>query len=142
MRREHDLIEFDGDALTTDNLDTVGHALKAHKCFFLNLEIQLGGEADAAHHAQGVVGECHLRVKGRSNDAVLEVGNAVEGVNKLTETAAIQTDSHRINGKVASILVVLQRAILNNGLTRVVAVAFLASPDELDLNFRALTSHH
>ena len=134
VRREHDFVELDGNALATDYLDTVSHALQTHKGFLLNLEVQLGGETDAAHHAQGVIGKRHLGVEGRGNDAVLEVGNAVERVDELAETAAVQTDSHRINGEVAAILVVLERTVLDNGLSRVVAVALLAGTDELDFH--------
>ena len=134
MRCEHDFVELDGDALATDDADAVGHALQALEGFVLNLEIQLGGKADAAHHAQGVVGECHLGVEGRGDDAVLEVGNAVEGVDELSEAAAVQADSHRIDGEVATVLVVLERAVLDDGFARVVAVALLPRTYELDLH--------
>ena len=116
MRREHDFVELDGNALATDNFYTRGHALKTREGLLLDLEVQLGSETDAAHHAQGIVGERHLRVEGRGDDTVLEVGNAVEGVDEFTETTAVQTDSHRIDGEVAAILVVLEGTILDNGL--------------------------
>ena len=116
MRGEDDLVQLVLDALPTDNLDAVGHPFEGLEGLVLYLEVELGGEADAAHHAQGVVGEGDLWVEGRSDDAILEVGQSVEGVNELAETVTVQADGHRVDGEVAAVLVILQRAVLHDGL--------------------------
>ena len=134
----HDFVQFHLDTFGTDNLDTCSHPLQGLEGFVLNLEVQLGGKTNTTHHAQRVVGECHLRVERRGNNAVFEVSNAVEGVDKLSEAIVVQADSHRIDGEVTAILVILQRAVLNNGFARVVAVAFLSRSNEL--YFEALGS--
>ena len=132
----HDFVQLHLDALATDYSDAVSHATESVERLVLYLEIQLGGKANATHHTQRVVRERHLRVQGCGNDAILQVGNAVEGIHQFSEPLLIQTDSHRIDGEVATVLVVLQRAVLHDGLARIVAVALLAGTHELNLYFR------
>ena len=131
MGRHDDLVQLDHDALATHYLDALGHALQPFEGLVLNLEVQLGGEAYAAHHAQGVVAEGDVGVKGRGDDAVLKVGKAVKRVDQLAEAVMVQADGHRVDGEVAPVLVVLQRAVLHDGLARVMAVALTAGADEL-----------
>ena len=132
MRRHHDFVELYLDTLATDNTDAICHALKGLEGFLLNPEVELGSKADAAHHTQGVVAESDFRVEGRSNDAVLEVGNTVKGIYQLTKALTIQTDSHGIDGEVATVLVVFQGTILDDRLARVVAIALATGTDELN----------
>ena len=134
MRREHDFVELDGNTLATDDFDTVRHTLKTSKCRLFNLEIELSGETDATHHTQRVVGKRYLRVEGRGNDAVLKVGNAVEGVDKLTKAGSVQADGHRVDSEITAVLVVFERAVLDNGFARVMAIALLAGSDKLNLH--------
>ena len=70
MLRHHYFIEFYLDALTTDNLDAVGHANEGIKGLLLYLEIQLGSKTDAAHHAQRIIREGNLRIERCSDDAI------------------------------------------------------------------------
>ena len=129
----HDLVQFHLNTLAADDLDAVGHALQSFKRLVFDLEVQLGGKADTTHHAQRVVAERHLWVKWGGYDTILQVGNTIKWVHQLTEASLVQTDSHRIDGEVATVLVVLQRAVLNYRLARIVAVALLTCPHELHL---------
>ncbi len=133
MRGHHDFVQFHLDALAADYLDAVSHVLQGLEGLIFNLEIQLGGKADAAHHAQRVVREGNLGVQGSGDDAVFQVGNAIEWVYQLAKAAPVQADGHCIDGEVATVLVVFQRAVLHHRLARVVAVAFLAGSHELHL---------
>ena len=131
--RKDDLVEFVLDTLATHDLDSVGHALQGHKGFFLNLEVKLGGKTNASHHAQRVVAEGDAWLQWGGNDTILQVGQAIERVNQFAKAIFVQTDGHRVDGKVATVLIVLQRTILDNGFTGVVTVALLASAHKLHL---------
>ena len=133
MRSHDDFIEFHFYALPTDYLDAVCHLGKCLECFFLYLKIQLGGKADAAHHAQWIVRERDFGIERSGDDTVLQVGNAVEGIHQFSEAVAVQTDSHCIDGKVTTVLVILQRPVFHDGFARVVLIAFLTCSHELNL---------
>ena len=47
----------------------------------------------------------------------------------------IQADGHRVDGKVAAVLIVLQRTVFHNGLARIVAVALFAGAYEFHFYF-------
>ena len=71
--RHENLIEFVLDALTTDDIDTLGIAREGIEGLVLDHEIELGCEAHATQHAQGVVGEGDVGVERSGNDTILEV---------------------------------------------------------------------
>ena len=129
----HYLVKLLGYALAADNADALGVAPEGVEGFVFDEEVELRGEAYAAQHAQRVVREGHVRVERRAYYAVLKVGQAVEGVYKLAEARAVEAHGKGVNGEVAAVLVVLQRAVFYHGLARVVAVALLAGADELHL---------
>ena len=131
MWRHDDLIEFVLDALATDDLDSLCHPFQGHESLVLDLEVELGGESDAAHHAQGIVGEGNIGFQGCGDDTILEVSQAVEGIDEFAKSVFIQADSHCIDGKVTTVLVVLESPVFNDGFTRVVAVALLTGSYEL-----------
>ena len=133
MGRHDNLVELHLDTLATDYLDAVGHALKGSEGLILYLEIELGGKADAAHHAQRIVAEGDVGVEGCGDDAVLEVGETVEGVDEFAKAAVVEADGHGVDGEVATVLVVLEGAVLDDRFARVVAVALAAGTDELYL---------
>ncbi len=137
-RRHHNLVEFVLDALSADNLYTVGIAFEGRKSLVLNVEVELCGKTYAAQHAQRVVGKGDIGVERRADDAVLEIVDAVERVNQLTETVAVETHGHGIDGEVAAVLIVFKRAVLYHRLARVVAVALAARPDKLHLDVTEL----
>ena len=113
--REHDFVEFVDDAFLGDDLDTLGVALEGLLGLVLYLEAELGGEADAAHHAQGVVGEGDVGVEGRSYEAVLHIEESVEAVDELAEAVGVETDGEGIDGKVAAVEVVVEGAVFDDG---------------------------
>ena len=115
--RHHYFVELHLNALTTDNLDAVCHATEGIKRLLFYLEIQLGSKADATHHAQWVVRERNLRIQRCGDNTILQVGYAIEGVHQFSEALLVQTDGHRIDSKVATILVIFQRTILYNRFT-------------------------
>ena len=132
MRCHDDLIQFILDTLATDDLDAVDHPLQSDKGLVFDLEVQLCGKADATHHAQRIVAESDIRLQCGGDDTILKISQSVEGIDEFAKTLFIQTDRHRIDSEVATVLVVLQGSILHDGLARVMAVALLASADELD----------
>ena len=133
VRGHHDLVQFVLDALAADNLDTIRHPLQRLESLILYLEVQLGGKADAAHHPQGIVAESYAWLQRRSDDAVLEVSQPIKRINEFAESAMVQADSHRIDREVATVLIVLQRAVLHDGLSGVVTITLLAGSNELHL---------
>ena len=131
MRRHDNLIKLHFDTFTADNPDTVGHAFKGLEGLVFNLEVQLGGETNATHHAQRVIAEGDARFQGRGNNTIFQISQTIEGIYQFAEATLIQTDCHRIDGKVTAVLVIFQRAILNNGFSRIVTIALAAGTDEL-----------
>ena len=113
MGGHHNLVEFHLDTLTTDNLDTVGHARQCVKGFLFYLKVQLGGKTDATHHAQRIIAESNLRIQRSGDDTVFQIGNAVEGVYQLAKALLVQTDGHGIDGKVATVLVIFQGTVFH-----------------------------
>ena len=138
MRGHNDLVELVLDTLTTHDLDSVDHALECDEGLILYLEIQLGGETDASHHAQGVVGEGDIGLQGRGDDTILEIGQTIEGVYQFAEAVFVQADGHRIDGEVATVLVVLKCAVFDDGLTGITAVTLLTRSHKLHFYLLAL----
>ena len=62
MGSHHDFIQLHLYPFATDYLDALSHSLQGIKRLLLYLEIQLGGKADASHHAQRIVAEGNLGV--------------------------------------------------------------------------------
>ena len=131
LRREHNLVQFHHDALGADNLDAVGVAGDGLDGVVGDAEAELRGEADGAHHAQGVVGEGDVGVEGCTQDALVEVAYAAEGVHQLAVAVGVEADGEGVDGEVAPALVVLEGAVLDDGLAAVVGVTLAAGSDEL-----------
>ena len=129
----HDFVQFHLNAFAAYNFDAAGHSFEGLERLGLNLEIQLGGKADAAHHAQRIVRKSDIRLKGCGYDSVFQISKSVERVYQFAKAVAIQTDGHGIDSEVAAVLVVFQRAVLHDRLAGVVAVAFLAGTNKLNL---------
>ena len=126
----HQLGEFIADAFGGDDVDALAHA--GHRLADLggDGEVQLRGEAGAAHHAQRVVGEGVLRCAGRADDAGGEVREAAVRVD---EHAAGEADRHRADREVAAHEVVVQGvAERHDGLPRVRVVLLRPVCGDLD----------
>ena len=61
-----------------------------------------------------------------------------EGVHQLAEPALIQADGKCIDGKITTVLIILQCAVFHDGLARIVAVALTASAHKLHLHLSHL----
>ena len=124
----HYLIKFHDDTLRADDAQPLGVAPKRVESFFFDYEAQLRGEADAAHHAQGVVAEGDVGVERRADNSVFKVEHAFKGVYQFAEPRGIEADGHGVDCKVAAVLVVLQRAVFNDWLAGIVGITFAARP--------------
>lgn len=131
MRRKHYLVQLFSNALATDDFQSVGIAGKCFTGLILYLEVELCGKAHTTHHAKGIVAERDVGVERSGNNAILQVGHAIERVYQLSETLLVQAYCHSIDGKVATVLVVLQRSVLHMGFATVMAIALLAGSHKL-----------
>ena len=129
---EDNLVQLVDDALLGDNLDALGIAAQGLLRLVLDTEVELRGKADAAHHAQGIVGESDVGVERCGDKSVLHIQETVETIYQFAEAVAVETDGQGIDGEVPTVQVVLQRAVLHDRLTAVVAVALAAGTHELD----------
>ena len=136
--RSDDLVEFVDDALLGDDLDALGIAGKRLEGLLLDVEVELCGKAYATHHAQGVVAKGHIGVERGADEAVLHVKQSIKGIGELTEAVGIETHGQGVDGEVAAVLVILEGAILDDGLARVVRVGLLTGPYELNLHVAPL----
>ena len=130
---EDDFVEFGGDALGRDDAESAGVALDGVEGFGEDVELELGGETDGAHHTEGVVAEGDVGVEGGAYEALVEVADAAEGVEELPEGVVVERYGHGVDGEVAPVLVVLEGAVLHNGFAAFTAVAFASSADKFDL---------
>lgn len=137
MGCQNNLVELLLYALAADDLQSVGVAREGLACFLLNLKVELGGEAHAAHHAQRVVAEGNVGIEGCGDDAILQVGHTVEGVDELAEAVAIEAHCHGVDGEVATVLVVFEGTVFHVGLPTVMAIALLAGAHKLHLQSAA-----
>ncbi len=133
--RQHYLVQLVLYPLTADNLYPLGIALKSIEGLRLNVEVQLRGKPHATHHAQRVVAEGYVGVERRAYNAVLQVIKPVKGIHQLAKPRLVKAYRHCIDGEIAAVLVVLQRAVLHNRLTRVALVALLAGSHKFHLDF-------
>jgi hypothetical protein len=63
-----------------------------------------------------IVGEGDVGVERRADDTILQVVDAVERVNELSEAVFVETHGEGIDCEVATVLVVFQRTVLYIGL--------------------------
>ena len=128
----HYFIKLVDDAFTADDADALAVTPERLESLVVYLELQLRGKAHGPHHAEGVVAERDVGVERRTDEAVAQVPHALERVDQLAATGRVQANGHGVDGEIATVLVVLEGAVLHHRLARVVAVAFLARTDELD----------
>ncbi len=113
--------------------DTVGVALDSLEGILHYRKLQLRGEAYGSHHAQGVVGESDVGVERRANQPVAQVGTTVIAVDKLAESAGVDTQRHGIDGEIAARQVIVKSAVLHNRLAAVAVVRLLSGSYEFQL---------
>ncbi len=112
----HNLVELVSYSLTADDFNPVGISLQCRKGFVVDEEVELCGKPDAAHHAQGVVGEGDIGVEGSADDAVFHVGKSIEGVDKFTIAVFVEAHGQCVDGEITTVLVVLQAAVFHGRL--------------------------
>ena len=86
----------------------------------------MGGKSYGAHHAQRVVTECNIGVERSAYNSFLQVVHAVEGVYQFPPVFPVQANGQRVDCKVAAVLIVLQRAVLDDRFAGVVAIRLFA----------------
>src|SRR5690606_41219211 len=96
------------------------------------VEAGRGGGARGAQDGEGVVVEGLAGVERRREAAGGEVGQPAERVDQLAEALGVEGDGEGVDGEVAPAEVVLERAVLDDGLAGVGPVALAARADELE----------
>ena len=133
-RRKDDLVELGDDPLARDDADARGVAADRLEGLLLDREAQLRGEPHGPHHAQRVVRKGDIGIARRADDALLQVGHAVERIDQLAERVAVERPGHGVDREVAAALVVFERPGLDLRFARIVRIGLLAGPDELHLD--------
>ena len=133
-RRHHDLVQFLRDPLHGDDLDAFRVAGDGVERVGVDIEMQLRGEADGPHHAQGVVGIGDVGVERGADGQVFEIAHPVEGVEKSPEVVLVEADGHGVDGEIAAVLVVFEGAVFHEGLAAVTVVRLATGAHKLNLN--------
>ena len=137
VRSHNNLVQLVLYTLAAHNFYTVGHALQCIKRFLFYLKVKLCGKAYASHHAQRVVAKGNTRLQRCGNYTILKVSQPVKRIHQLTESCFVQTYCHGVDGKVTTILIVLQCTILYYRFARVVTVALFPGSNKLHFVFHA-----
>ena len=119
-------MEFAHDTLATDDANALGIAREGVEGFVVDEEIELCRKTHAAQHAQRIVGESDVGVERCADEAILQIIQAIERVDKFAEMGRIQTHGQGVNGEISAVLIVFQCAIFHMRFARIVAVALLA----------------
>ena len=130
MLGHKNLVELVGNTLSADYFDTLGITLKSLEGLVFDKEVKACGKADATEHSQWVVGKSNVWVERCADYSIVKVVNTSEWVNEFTKTTLVQTDSHSVDGKITTVLVIFKSTILNDRLARITLVAFLAGTYE------------
>jgi hypothetical protein len=126
------LVELFRYTFSANDFDTLSITFKSLEGLVLDKEVEACGEADATEHSQRVVREGDVWIERRADDSVVKVVDASEWVNEFAKAILVQTDSHCVNGEVATILIVLKSSVLYDRLARVTLIALPTSADEFD----------
>ena len=135
-RWQDDFVQFVCNAFFGDDGDAFAITLQRIECLIVNIESQLGGKTDTAHHAQRVITESYIRVEGSPDGLFLQVSNTAKGVDQLAITHPVQANSQCIDGKITAVLVILQCTVLYNRLAGIVCIRFFSCTHKL--NFRTI----
>ncbi len=100
--------------------------------------MQLCGETDGAHHPQGVVAEGDVGVERSADYSLAQVGHAVVAVDERAETRGIHAHGHGVDGEVAAGEIVVEGAVLHNGVTAFAVIALAARSHEFQFQRAAV----
>ena len=76
-------------------------------------------KTDTTHHAQGIIAESNIRVKGSADCFFFHILQTSERIYQFAKTCFIETYSQSIDREIATILIVFQRAVFNDRFTRI-----------------------
>ena len=113
-RCAHYFHKFIDDTLMRDYADAFGVAPYGFKGLRPDGETELCGEADGAHHAQGIIAESHVRVERCAEQAFFHVAETVEKIHELAEAYAVDPQCERIDSEVAARQVLFESAVLHD----------------------------
>ena len=88
-------------------------------------------KTDATHHAQGIIAESNIRVKGSADCLFLHILQTSKRIYQFTKTCFIETYGQSIDREIATILIVFQRAVFNNRFTRIPLIRFFTCTNKL-----------
>ena len=115
-RGEDYFVEFCGDALCRNNVNSFGISLYGGQCLIVCCKPY------CAHHAQRVVAEGYVGVERCTENTLVQVVYPAKGIQQLAESVVVERHCHCVYCKVSAVLVVLQRSVLDYGFAAVVAV--------------------
>ena len=127
----HDFHQFLGNAFAGDDVDAMRVFLDGLESLVIDIEVQLCGKAYGTHHPQRVVAEGDVGVERSADDAAFHVADAIKRIQQLTVSLLVQADGHGIDSKVATLLVVVKGAVLDDGVAALAVVGLAASAYEL-----------
>ena len=133
LGRGHDFLQLVLDALVGEDGHAPGVARHGHECLRGDAEAQLGGEAHGAEDAQRVVAEGDVRVERCAYYPRLKVVEAVVVVDKRAKAVGVDAQGHGVDGEVAAGDVLVERAVLDDGVAAVAVVALAAGTHKLEL---------
>ena len=136
-RRAHDFAQLVLDALHGDDFDALRVAAYGVERGRVYRELQLGGEAHGAHHAQGVVAERYVGVERCAYGACAYIFESPVKVYEFAERAGVHAHGHGVDGEVAAGYVFFERAAFHYGVARLAAVAFAPCAHEFQLHASA-----
>lgn len=113
---KHDFVELIGNTLLRDDADSLGVSFDGLEGGEIEVETELAGKSDAPHHAEGVVGEGDVGVEGCADDALFHVVEASEWVEEFSVTSFVEADGECVDGEIASVLIVSEGAIFDDGI--------------------------
>ena len=134
--RQQYLVQLICNALPGYDRDALLVAAQRLEGVIVDIEIQLGGKADATHHTQGIVTEGNVRIERRADVFFTHVLHSSERIHQLSITLPVEADRQGIDSEVPAVLVVLQRTVFHNRLARIVRVGLLAGAHKL--HFRTM----
>ena len=68
---------------------------------------------------------CLLYTSRSGNNAIFHIVDTIKRIYEFSKAVFVQADSHRIDGEVTAVLVILQRSIFHNRLSGIALIALL-----------------
>ena len=127
----NDFVELFGNALFGNDAEAVCLGKNGPFGSFIDPEAgQLSKKTHRPQHSKGVVGEGHIGLKRGSDQAVVEVADAVKRVDQASEFLRLQGQRQGVDCKIAAKLVVVEGAVFYEGFAAAALVAFAPGPDK------------